>query len=274
MATKYHINQTTGQYGKCTAEKKECPLSGTHIHLTKLADAIEYSSMILEEKHGAVSTLKKKKTVKPEDVKLEINNDFPYPTANKLDKIDYVVHGIREGRVNSSVVATMLGAKDRVGDYYGEAACFLGLADAVTDRQGNKAYSLTQNGSDYLQQDKAGRELILRNAVENIPLVQKMRNNESEEEMVKYVSSTHNESEGTADRKVSSIRSWVGQIDKGEFLNDVKKEDVEEKVSEGIGLYERKIADRPEVVVEKVGEICPNCFMAKSLTGVCDNCDD
>lgn len=275
--SKYHINQHTGDYGECRAEKKPCPLGAAVIHMEDLSSVMEYSELIMEEKYGSLSPLKKKqkdrKVPQAENINLTVNNKYPYPEANRLEKVDQVIFGLKEGQVSSDVVSSVIGTADRVSHYYAEAACYLGLAETVVDDNGNKAFSLTQNGADYVRQDKAGRENILKRTINDIDLVQKL-NNSNNDQVLDHISSTHNENSQTAGRKLSSMRSWAKQVNEDSFLNDVNSEEVDEKIAEGWELYERKRNDSPSVPKEKVGEICGTCFMAKSLTGVCDNCDD
>lgn len=277
--TKYHINQHTGDYGECRAEIK-CPLGDSVIHMENLSSVTEYSELIMEEKYGALSPMRKKqkdrKIPKAEDIELTVNSKYPYPEANRLEKVDQVVFGLKEGQVSSDVVSSVIGTADRVSHYYAEAACYLGLAETVVDDNGNKAFSLTQDGSDYVKQDKAGRENIMKRSINNIDLVQKLQNenDNDNDKVLNHISSTHNENSQTAGRKLSSMRSWSRQINEDSFLNDIDSEEVDEKIAEGWELYERKRNDSPTVPKEKFGEVCQTCFMTKSLTGVCDNCDD
>lgn len=70
------------------------------------------------------------------------------------------------------------------------------------------------------------------------------------------------------------MKSWAKQINKSSFLEKVDEEEVEEKLAEGLELYERKSAEKPSITKETTGEICMSCFMTKPLTGVCPNCDE
>lgn len=272
MATKYHINQNTGKYGACTATKIDCPLGDTAIHLEKLSDAIEYSEMILEEKYGKQKPLRK--TPSASSIAPALNEKYPYPEAHILAKMDKVVYGLRAGEVPPSAISSLIGTKDRVSDFYAEAACYLGLAESVVNEKGNKSFSLTQDGMDYTKQDTKGREDILKRTISGIDLVQKIESDTEKDNLIESISKTHGENSETSDRKLSSMKSWARQINTPAFLEEIDEEDVNEKLSEGMEMYERKTADKSTAPNEIQGELCMTCFMTKPLTGVCPNCDE
>lgn len=64
MSKKFHVNQETGNYGKCTAEPGNCPLggdTGTDNHYTSKNDAVMASEKVLENIHGAFQIKKNTK---------------------------------------------------------------------------------------------------------------------------------------------------------------------------------------------------------------------
>lgn len=274
MATKYHINQSTGEYGECKAEKRGCPLGDAVIHMENLSNVVEYSDLIMKEKYGSFTPLKKSRKIpQAKDITLTPNDRYPYPQAHTLSKIDEITFSLKGGNVSPEIVQNVIGSTDRVSYYYADAVCYLGLAEAVTNDNGHKSFTLTQAGQDYISQDKEGREDILKRSISNIDLVQNIQQNSTNEEVLNQISEHNKENHESAKRKLDSVKSWITQIEKDNFLNDVRSDDVEEKVAQAWEIYEKKEKDNP-APKEKFGEICQTCFTAKSLTGVCDNCDE
>lgn len=272
---KHHVNVKTGEYGKCEATKIDCPLGEDWEHSDTKEDAIYHSELILAQQYGEFTTMKKRETPAAKDIQPTVNHRYPYPEAHRLERLDTMLHGLRAGEVPPEGISSILGTKPRVSDFYGEAASFLGLAEATVDARGNKAFTLTQDGADYIEQDTAGRQDILKRTVESVDIVQDIRAGEAKEDAVlNRISSTHKESRDTASRKMSSMRSWAKQIQQEEFLQDVDTDDVETRVSDGMEIYNRRYDDAPVQPQQKQGEMCDTCFMEKPLTGVCPNCDE
>lgn len=283
---KQHVNIETGEYGKCEAEVRPCPLGkqGIEIQVDTVAEARQVSEGILKELHGETNSLSKRldamepspaqRVVPPaSDIQPSINHRYPYPEAHKLDKVDLMLHGLREGATPPEGISSILGTRDRVSDFYGEAASFLGLAHAVKDDHGKKAFMLTQDGADYLEQDIAGRQEILARTINGIDILDTVRAGDADDAAIDRISSTHGESRETSSRKLSSLRSWARQVQEPSFLNHVDQYAVESQLAESMELYHRK---QKEAVAppEKFGEICNECFMVKPLTGKCPDCDD
>lgn len=56
---KYHVNNETGKYGQCSAEKGKCPFIGDSVHVESLKEAKSVAEKILSNKYETTPTLKK-----------------------------------------------------------------------------------------------------------------------------------------------------------------------------------------------------------------------
>lgn len=268
MTVTYHVNKETGEYGICKATVQQCPVGSVEMHTQDKEQAIYMSEVVLADMYGITETVKKKRTA--DQIQPRIRHDYPYPEAHKLEKVDKTLYSLRNGAVPPAGLTSAIGVKaNRVADFYGEAASFLGLAEAVKDKNGNKAFTLTQDGADYLEQDTAGRQQILRRAIQNIDIL-----DADDETSLDRISSTHGESRDTATRKLSSLRAWKRQIAQDSFLEDVDTRVIDAEVRDDLEQFERTRKDEPVQPEERYGAVCPECFTQMPLTGGCANCDD
>lgn len=56
---KYHVNNETGEYGKCSAEKGKCPFVDSSVHVESLKEAQSVAEKVLSDKYKTTPSLKK-----------------------------------------------------------------------------------------------------------------------------------------------------------------------------------------------------------------------
>lgn len=269
--TKFHVNKDTGEHGRCRADVKECPLGDGAEHYDSLADARAGSEKILASIHGEFSA-PVQKFVRVDRV--DVNEDFSHPQANRLDKVSTSVDAIANGATTSSAIAQALDIVDRQGAYYGDAAGYLGLVDAKTDGE-LKEYSLTPKGELFMEQDSAGREAILRETIANMPLMQVYRA-EGDQSAIDFIRDTQDVGETTAERRLTTLKTWDASLD-GDISSSISTdlEDGSSRFASAAEYAADQKAKRAESLkrTELRGEVCHGCFMEKALDGSCANCD-
>lgn len=72
---KYHVNNKTGKYGKCSAEKDKCPFLDSSIHVESLKEAKSVAETILNKKYGQISSMKKEKSSSDGDHFNDVENN-------------------------------------------------------------------------------------------------------------------------------------------------------------------------------------------------------
>lgn len=69
--------------------------------------------------------------------------DVPYPQANDLDKVIDIVTNNKAGLTTKSAIADFFDFEERQGDYYANAAVYLGL---LKRKPGSEEFVLTREG--------------------------------------------------------------------------------------------------------------------------------
>lgn len=268
--SKFHVNQRTGDVGRCTASVKECPLGSNANHFDNQKDAQSDAERVLSNIHGNVSTVKK--TVKISRV--DVNEDFPHPQANRLDKVSTTVDAIYNGATTPASLSHALDVVDRQGSYYGDAAGYLGLVEERKDGE-FKEYYLTSKGELFVEQDAAGREQILRETIDNMPLMQIYRE-EGDEAAMGFIQDTQDLGDTTASRRLTTLKTWDDTLASSISESiEADRADGESRFVEASQYAAEQKQKRLETQkkTEARGTICPTCFMEMSLSGECSNCD-
>ena len=273
--TKVHVNQETGKMGRCIAPDGSCPLGSNGRHFTDQKLAQRNSEEVLAKSYGNVATASKKKVVYVTVDRVDVNEDFPHPQANRLDKVSTTVDAVFNGATSSSAISQALDVVDRQGAYYGDAAGYLGLVD-VTNDQELKEYRLTERGERFIDEDAAGREEIIRETINNMPLMQVYRE-EGEEAAMKFIQDTQDVGDTTASRRLATLKTWDETL-KTSITDSIEIDRLE---SEGRFVEASKYAEEQrkkrleaqKPKTEARGVVCNTCFMEMPLSGICSNCD-
>jgi hypothetical protein len=201
----------------------------------------------------------------------KINDTFPHPKANNLHKIAAVVDVVETGANTGSAVAEALDIEEREGSYYADAAGYLGLVDTVGGEM-VKTYAVTATGDNLRQSDTAERVAMLKDIIAMAPGVQVYAEDgfKGVMEMLDYAGLA----EATAQRRAACIQSWFNQATEDAVLTAAVGASVVD--AQGRALAAAKNAEEARKArilaaapVERVTEVCMDCFMQKAESGAC-----
>ena len=146
--------------------------------------------------------------------------DVTYPQANDLDKvIDIITNFYSANLTNKSVIAEFFDFDERQGDYYADAAIFLGLLKRHPDR--HSEFELTHEGEIISSSlNRSQRNLFLLTQMLKIPsfnaIFQQFRSNDFDIsqmnlQMISQIIQQHCEriNASTPRRRASTVRSWL-----------------------------------------------------------------
>jgi len=141
--------------------------------------------------------------------------DVPFPQANDLDKVIDTVSLVGQGYINKNDISEVLEFDERQGDYYANAARFIGFLDRVDNE-----FSLTNNGERLLRlgapskrADFIAEQLVMRPVFfevfkqlyelgNNAELLDKIDINSFIEEYTNLTGST-------PERRSSTVKHWI-----------------------------------------------------------------
>lgn len=269
---KFHVNQNTGENGVCTATVQACPIGGESDHYNNKADAVKGSEQVLSRLHGTIPVQRKRTSINFDEVAVN-EEDFPHPQANRLDKVSTTVDAIHNGATTANSISHALDVVDRQGYYYGDAAGYLGFVDAKQDGD-FKEYSLTSRGELFVEQDAAGREAMIRDTIDKMPLMQIYRE-EGEDEAIKFIQDSQDVNDVTAKRRLATVKTWDSSLQTplSESIENDKASSTGRFINASQYATEQKEKRTLIQAKEARGQLCNSCFMEMPLTGDCQNCD-
>ncbi|MPV50152.1 hypothetical protein GCG21_09065 [Pseudactinotalea sp. HY160] len=202
----------------------------------------------------------------------EVDDSFPYPQANDLDKIACTVDAVDAGANTHEAIAESLGVHDREGAYYADAAGYLGLLEPVPGEE-VRTYSCTSLGQQMTLADNEDRARLMAGMLDHVPAVAIY--DEGGEEAVTDLYNLDGLSETTATRRAATIRSWVGQInDPRHLAGSVRTCRMQTINRAGPAALQAQEAARrrseQRARAEQPPAICPECFMQIPSSGMCD----
>ena len=289
----YHVNAETGEPGECHADVRSCPVAGDDLHHGSRAEAQAHGQRILGERYGTTATLRRspapgaitqrlnpdRRPTEPRVITLgsvEVNEDFPHPQADNLDKVSSTVDAVAAGANTAEGLSIALDVVGRQGYYYGDAAGYLGLVQ-VSESGGLKEYELTERGEQFAQADADERAAILRETITGMPLMQTYLQ-DGDEGALDYIRDSQDVNDTTAQRRLSTLKGWSQTVADEHFSQAIESD----RTSGAARLFdasahaqEQRRAREARVTVKEPlrGAVCPRCFTVMSLTGACDNCD-
>lgn len=146
--------------------------------------------------------------------------DIPYPQADDLDKVIDIVKNIRVGYDNKFDIASYFDFDDRQGDYYANAAIYLGLL-----KRKDSKFSLTDLGlklvncSERRKRNQIVLEQMLKRPTFN-ESISYLANNEfdvdsiNKNQIVSIIKRHTDYIESTSSRRASTVKAWLRWIDK------------------------------------------------------------
>lgn len=206
---------------------------------------------------------------------LGVNETYPHPQANRLDKVSTTVDSIEAGANTANSISRSLGVVDRQGYYYGDAAGYLGFVES-TDNGDLKEYYLTERGQAFAGASPEQRGQIIADTINSMPLMQVYRE-DGEEAALDFIKDSSEANETTAERRLATLKAWDKEVRSQGFSTAIERDRAEGQqrfVDAKTYADEQKAKrDKPKVQ-ERRGSICGECFMEKPLSGICPNCDE
>lgn len=202
-----------------------------------------------------------------------VNDAFPIPQANDLEKVACVVDAVSAGADTPEAVGTTLAVHHREGAYYADAAGYLGLVDTVSG-EAYRRYELTELGKELLEHDAAGRADLIRRVVACAPVVQAIA--DDDQRGVDLIMGAAGLGDVTADRRKATARSWLAALGSDADLGariQVTGMDASSRVqaaAEQAAEARRRVR---EAARERPVPVCSSCNQALPATGRCDWCD-
>ena len=214
----------------------------------------------------------------PYDVDYE---SWPVPQADDLDKVSATVDAINAGANTSSSIGESIGNVNRGGSYYANAAGYIGLIAKSPDEYGVDRFHLTEQGEKFVTMDSQDRASMMSNMVNETPLMQGPERTLTEQAKML---SHEGLNEISAKRRAGSLSAWHSAIqDKGSFAQKINTESngVAQRAQVAVLNQQREDVERYEKNAQnkkpqepRRGTVCSECFMEKSASGICANCDE
>lgn len=203
----------------------------------------------------------------------EVDDSFPYPQANDLDKVACTVDAVNAGANTPEAIAEALGVHDREGAYYADAAGYLGLVEPVHGEE-VRTYNCTSLGQTMALADNEDRARLIADMLEHVPAVDLYA--DGGEDAVIELYNLDGLSETTATRRAATIRSWVNQIsDPRHLAGSVRTCHMQTINRAGPAARQAQAAAARRRAEQSAREaqppaVCPECFMQLPTSGHCD----
>lgn len=151
-------------------------------------------------------------------IDIESEPDIPYPQANDLDKVIDLVNFIYDGRKTKTDIAEKFDFDDRQGDYYANAARYLGLLD-----KDHQDFLLTTLGKEFVEINSSAertlfifKQIIKRPSFRRILKLLVDRNLSldliSIDEIALIIEEETELSSSTPPRRASTVMNWLRWI--------------------------------------------------------------
>lgn len=206
----------------------------------------------------------------------EVDESFPFPQANDLEKIAVVAEAVNHDVVTADGVADVLDMSKREGAYYASAAGYLGLIEAVGHGDHDlNTYTLTSLGSSMVELNTEERSALMGRMISLVPAVQTYREDGAEE--VERGLGLDGLTGATVGRRAATISSWSNADRDQLFASRV----ADECEAASLSYSQAAVSCRSQIsearkksasTEPKQGNICSSCFQQMPLSGVCDLC--
>ena len=205
-----------------------------------------------------------------------INEAFPFPQANDLEKVLTVVDAVAAHADTSAAIADTIGVSaEREGTYYADAAGYLGLVETETTN-GLRTYQLTELGEHLYVAEPHERAELLRQIVARVPAVDEY-SIRGDDGLAEYMGEETQLTGTTLDRRAATITSWHRAVISGDALAD--KLDTERAgadtrvLAAALMAAETRREHAARNRVAPTADVCTGCFMELPVSGHCDNCN-
>lgn len=203
----------------------------------------------------------------------DVDDSYPYPQANDLDKVVAVTDLVQGGADTAEAVAHGLDVSGRQGSYYANAAGYLGLVER-DQSSGVTTYGLTELGQAVADSPPADRADMVRYMVSGMDDVQ-IAFEDGPAELSRQIQMDGLDP-STADRRAATISSWAeqtGSTQRLELAIVSTTGQTDTRISEAA---QRARAQREQARVrsapEKAVATCSTCHMQLLPNGDCGSC--
>lgn len=209
-------------------------------------------------------------------IKRRLDTTRPFPQANSLAKVASVIDAVSGSADTDEGIASAIGVVGRQGSYYANAAAYLGFIQEGGGAP--RSWTLTAQGIDFLNSTASERvdiliELVMTGKISSVASTLLDTNSEVDD-AEQEVANSESLADSTAHRRVATINSWINMLTSVQAMEELALEHdgVRERLPEAAKIAAearkriRNSGTSPELV------ICTSCYMAKSVTGIC-NCN-
>lgn len=201
--------------------------------------------------------------------------DFPYPQANDIEKVLLVADLVHADVDTADGIATAISVHPREGDYYANAAGWLGLVEKKNDDLGLVTYIPTELGTTIHQSDPAGRAAIVSTMIGRLDDAHLAH---EDPDALRAELEKDGLSPSTAARRTSTMAAWMSSaIDASGFMeriNGASADCAARADGARVICFEQRKTARAALAASQPrrGGNCPTCHMEMPLTGECGMC--
>ncbi|MGW8431214.1 DUF7226 domain-containing protein [Curtobacterium citreum] len=203
-----------------------------------------------------------------------VNDSFPFPQANDLEKIVTVVDAVAANADTSAAIADTIGVTaEREGTYYADAAGYLGLVETNTTG-GLRTYELTELGEHLQLADTAERADLIRQLVTRVPAVDEYAFR-GEDGLAEFMEEETDLTGSTLERRAATITSWYKAAKSGEELTGKIGDQRAGADARVLAAAARATVARQEAAERaqpKPAAVCMEHFVELPVSGICDMC--
>lgn len=196
---------------------------------------------------------------------MAVNTEFPYPQADRLNKVAVVIDAVGAGADTTAAIAQALDMVDRQGAYYASAAGYLGLLEQLDTNP--KTFALTDAGQQMLQAGADVRADLILQAVADVPEVGLLLDKSLAAVREHYAAAGLDAV--TASRRANTIASWAATVTGPGLSAELTAVDVAHVTAAAATIRDRvrKARSVPAPAV------CSRCYLQLSTgSNQCQNC--
>lgn len=199
------------------------------------------------------------------------------PQANDLEKVSSVVDAIDNGANTAGGLAESFNIDARQGNYYGNAAEYIGLVQRSESMDNTTEYELTANGKAFKDSSPEERAVMMRELVNSTPVMKAyIESGRDKKKLEEYIRDSGNYESSVASRRAHSIANWDKKLNSEGFVGEIGTS-LTQVSATSAKVGDRIRQDRINKLTKMAGPkdygTCMDCFSKLPATGKCD-CKD
>lgn len=199
------------------------------------------------------------------------------PQANDLEKVSSVVDAIDNGANTASGIGESFGIDSRQGNYYGNAAEYIGLVQRSESMDNTTEYELTANGKAFKDSSPAERAVMMKELVNSTPVMKAyIESGRDKAKLEEYIRDSGSYESSVATRRAHSITNWDKKLNSSNFESEIGTSLSQVSASSakvGDRIRQERINRLTKMTGPKDYGTCMDCFSKLPATGRCD-CKD